>query len=784
MSMGLIARRIINCGIFFLAWAGSVRAGEGVRLEAPEYRVEGGVLETFGRGCIHYEGYKIEADRIRIDRKNGDMWMQGGVSISGGKYSLETPFLFYNTRLRKGFTGPIKGRYGVSGRPAILDERSGSQETFGPFFMRARSAELGVNELGRFRILLEAPSFTDCDRIPPLHDLRASSAVLSSGEKMELWNLRPRILGFPYGYLPYTLKDLQYDWPWTSWEFGRNAEWGFFGSVRTHLLPGTLNKRSVVGLEERQERGYALKQDWNHASGPVSSTLRAHYFSEKWHSLGADYPVIVEDRVRTDLHHRRRLNDDLTARIEHHYLTPRESFCWSDGTSRVLSPNRFASPLPPGAVQERQSLLQDYYNEEFKTGRTLEDSLSVEYHKGRSFAVLSSDRRSDTELPVSPMREIEFKGRELPAPILDSEFLYSNDYGLGRMGAHFSEDLSSDDRTLLFGRTDLEDFLGWRMNYRQIVERHFRLGEICTLTPYVGSSHVMYENALNTPGIAAWNVRYEDLDEWHQNHRFLTGYLISNTVTGYFSPGPRRLKHVVTPSIQTDFISPSSFTREYIPARVDQLDEALNPRLKITYRLDNQVYTRRDMGSPRLLFSSVAQYIFLGRYTDNVASYGPFFYGGENVEFTNVLYPTSVFKLSSEIRFNTFHNQVFQHRDGFQIGRDKLFFAWYFLHIHNPVSPEASLDRHDLSFNWTMPSKTELGIGLSYDPDPPEPEPQRLGLYKHGFKTMNLSVVQPYYSLRGELQFLYDVESSGTTLLLRFGPRILGRNMPAYRMAF
>ncbi|MBF0244878.1 MAG: hypothetical protein HQL31_06350, partial [Planctomycetes bacterium] len=440
--------------------------GGRIRLEAPGASVIGGKMQVLGRGTVGFDGMVVSADNITMDSETGLLVMVGNLVFDEGDRHFTATRAEYRLSSRSGRIKGIQGE--VRGRPIpsfIGGESEGLASMSRGYCISAEEAEISTNVFARPKLLLKGVGITDCDHIPPHHDLRASSATYSSAEKLELWNLRPRIGRVPYFYFPYAIRDLQYPWPWTRWEFGAQTDWGRYFFFNTHAFPTLLQRRSQIGIDYREFRGWSFRQDFQSTTAGSESRIGPHLFDERWESEHDEGSAIQQLRTRLDFFHRRELNADWKMTLEYHYLSPTKTYYWTNGSQSLLSENRFSIPPGlPGIFQERKGLLEEYYKEEFRTGRALERTLALDYARGRYFAHTTFAMPQDEEAITTNLKSFETTMRGLPQPLKkNSRLLHSFDLETGRMGSHYGRKLSPDDRLLLFGTSDVNDFSSWRV---------------------------------------------------------------------------------------------------------------------------------------------------------------------------------------------------------------------------------------------------------------------------------------------------------------------------------
>lgn len=694
-----------------------------------------------------------------------------------------TDFLTYNHKSRTGKTGAVRGELRKSESPSVLKTLNEEDDKIRrEFFFSARYAELKPNDFGKEEITLRSPSFSDCDRVPPHHDIAASTATFSSGEKVELWNIRPRMFRVPYFYFPYAVKDLQYDWPWTHWEFGSKADWGPFASFKTLAFPKWTEERSKIGFEFREKRGFAYNLDWKKINSKINSRLSGSLFDEEWMSNSDLGSPIHQRRTRLDLYHRQKISEKWQVTAEGHYFTPTKKYFWRRGRQSEITIDQHASPFGRGnGIQERKRLFQEYFEEEFRRGRKLENSLALDYYSSNSFITLSTLQPIDEEETISLKKNVELSGRTFPESILGSEFFYSNIFSAGHIGRHIGLELTDADRRFLFQRPDVFDFMYTRLYLEHKIERAFPLSHFLVVTPYIGERTITYENILIKEKASRnfWAIdKDRDTKDWFSEHRLTAGTVFSSVVTGYFKLKSREFRHQIRPSVSFDYFSPSGFRKNLIPVQVDELDTNVDNRLKTVYRIDNHIDMRDGKGNRRKIYTSSIQYRFLDKHEDNILNHDLDLRRGTNLEFNQSIYPLEHLRFSTELLVNTFHGQASMVRNAIFYEKKKMEYGWnqvYEKELRNGDNPRR---RHD--FTVRHPGEVyDVELNASWEEALDVEMPTSFA--RQGFRRLELLVGRRFHKMRGQVEIAYDLESSGATLIFRFGPEIFGKSNPNYR---
>ena len=139
-------------------------------------------------------------------------------------------------------------------------------------------------------------------------------------------------------------------------------------------------------------------------------------------------------------------------------------------------------------------------------------------------------------------------------------------------------------------------------------------------------------------------------------------------------------------------------------------------------------------------------------------------------------------RLSSDLRINTFYWETGQFRSGLHLQGKDYHFGWEHVRIRRILAPDTPLSRHDFNLGSRLDATRTLDMRVSWDENVRPGESR--GLYRHGFRQVEATFGQRiHHELRLELQYLFDVESGGTTLVIRFGPELLGKSQPSYRLS-
>ena len=754
-----------------------------IKLVLPDdgsFVIKKGILHTNGRGVLHYGEYTIQSDFIQMNRNNGNVHFFGNVSIEGENRIMKTLYVDYNTKTKKGFTGFLKGEVSQENNISAM-EKLGEVKKSRDYFFTAMNADLLVNESGEPKLLLINPTFSDCDSFPPHHDLTASTAEFSSKEGIKMWNIRPRMFRVPYFYFPFIYKDLKYDWPWTKWEIGSKSEWGRFLKVKTNALPKPLNEGVIVGYEYRELRGNAYTLDFKRSHHKYRSEINLHHIDEDWKTQNSEF-LFEEKRMRFDLKHDHKISENLNATIEHHVISAPKNHIWSHSGQHIVNKDRYASPLP-GATQIRDTLLQEYYEDEFKHGKRLENILALDYQGRQSFFSLSRVAQIDNLSTDRLIKEVSFKGFLLPAPILNTDFYYSNNFGFDSFHLGPNKDLSVNDRQLLFGKTDISKFYNQRVNFEQQLEYVINFGQFLTFTPSIGQRSVYYKKSLKEH-LGSRNFanvdEKTDIEEWQGSDSAILGALFSNTVKGYFGVGKHEVKHLIRPSIDIKYNSPSSFNSSRLVNSIDSLDTNINSRLKVIYRLGNEVLSKRKGKEPRMIYSSSLNFDTYLKREDRKRAFGQQLTSDGDVELTQQIYPFHSLRLSSDIKYNSFYKQIPVIRMGMGVNRKNLDFAYNYYYIKSILLNPDSVNRHDFTIKYDH-RQFDTRVIFSVEEDPFIQKSLRAGLYKRGVRNLDIVLGRLFHCIRGEVNFKYDIESAGSTLIFSIGPKILGDSLPKYR---
>jgi len=740
----------------------------------------GNVATIKNRSSVEYGDFKLTADQIQYDRSSQDIHLEGHVVVEGEGVVFNTTKIDYNFKLKLGQMGALSGQWTSKRNP--LPNRSEIfqvKEESKTFYLKAESAELKQNGFGKPSFILRKVRVTDCDEEKPHHDVSLSRVIYSSQDKIELSHLVLRIFGIPYFYWPYAVKDIYYDWPWTRWEFGKQADWGAYGKAQTHLLPESTNKNLKIGLDYRSRRGRALHLNFDKDSEVLSQNININLYDERWEDQNGS--LHFEDkRYQFDLKHDQKLDDHWSFRIDAHHQSPTESFLWDDGNRYIKSQNRYVAPVL-GAKQIREGVLEEYDELVYREGALQEQEIAVSYWEGSHYFELGSTFSSDGEQILQREKWLELNGRMIPSHLLGESLLYSNEYVLGKVGQRLGHVSSAADQQFVLGSVPIRDrFHNTRAFLDQTVELELVQSSYLQATPFIGSRSLYYERALkrNFEGQGFWQSSDAELENGVFSNRFKSGLELATRLDGRF--GADDFRHTMRPSIRLTYLSPTGFDMDQVLAPVDSIDVEKFGRYESVYSLDNEFYSKRN-GKMELFYLSGLQWRQILKAQDQTEIFGVDEREAQDLWLTQSFYPSQQWTWSLDSSMNTFSGQFPTLRAGLAYQKNG-FQAKYFWNKIKDFSLANSLlvHRHDVEVLYQA-KRDDFQARVSWDEEPQQNIVIKNSLYEHGFRRFELIWGHLFHCLRSEIEMNYDFEGGGTSLIFRFGPGLFNENLPRTR---
>lgn len=730
--------------------------------------------------------YLVTADEIQVHRETSMAKFFGSVVLVQDDMTVHGNALNLNMQSGEGEMTQLKGQLKLNTALAPGEQRTEHRK----MYFRSPIAKLSKNPFGKIRIDLKCARLTDCDQRHPHHEFRASTAVISSDEKMELYNFNTRLLGFPSFYFPYIIKDFQYDWPWTAWEFGQKRKWGRF--ARFQIVPWRKKgwvDASRFGLDYRERRGYAYHHSLNlHKRDSYNFQLNSSLFDEEWKNDGDT--EIEQKLYRIDALNHWKVDDNWTFDLEWHKITSRNKGYWDGTTGSTVSENLY-SPPSPGGVQRRNSLLEEYFEDEYLHGKPLENYAVLNWTQGGTsvdFAARTpvfEDGETGTEL-----RSAEVVSRSVPTRFTSSDFFFSQESGFGERLYHYPEDISDDDRVLLFGSTEVSDFrmLGGSSEFK--VSRPARFFGWMDLTPYAGFRVEYYEKIFKSSD-ASLQLGLLDKDHFQGDYteaRALGGLSASALITGYFSAAGRDFKHLIQPSIKLDSVSGARKDRDLFPMEMNYSKIFKPYRLVTEYSIENTLYIKSPNRKPRLLYSGIFSLTDIARSPDEKAEYGENHENGGDINFNQNLFPIKHLRISSDWVFSSHHNQTYHLLSGIHYETPDFGFHYNNTYQNDLVGQNGAgfIRRHDIALRGGG-NGTRLEAQVSFDNYYRASEREAVfrgsdDLFEnYNIRNCRFFLSWPVHCLRAGVEYKYDFESVNSTLIFRFGPDIFGEFQPMYR---
>lgn len=717
---------------------------------------------------------------MEFNRKNGNVKLVGEVVIKGRGVKMETLFIEGNIKKRYGSTGSFMGSYHgrVAEELAEDDKRSFEQDLIArPIFLKAGHAELKENEKGEPELLLYDVRMTDCDHDPPHHDFLISKVRISVDHRLEAQNLVPRLFGVPYFYWPWLGRDISRDWPWTRWSFGSSSDWGPWTKLESRPLGGRSKEKFKLTLGALTRRGAPVQADWEEVHDKGRRALTFFGIAERWEH--EEYPdIIEEDRLGFDWVERLDLPHDLELAFDFHYQKERQESLWVGGGNVLVSEDLHANPLNvlSNDPSERDSLLQEYFEERFETGRHPEHRLSIKRESERHFLKLSAYHSADREALLQHYRPLSLKGGVLPSELGSSALAASMDYDLGWQGLKRGPAVTDADVVSLLGPTSSERAQTWRAWLRPRLETRVLEDSPFKVRPYLGWESLGYGEVLKSgnatlPFYKARKGLETESNVW--SHRLQGGVVLGTTL---YSPYGGGWTNRLRPSLKVEAQSASSFDVDRVWVPVDQLDYQAHPRLALRWAIGSDWWTegKASRVDQRL------EVLHLPRREDRETLFDADLRGGSDIQFDQTYRPHNQLKVFNQVKFNSFVSRIELLKAGLQLKRWNHDLRYSFSRVEDLRGIFSPTNRHDLDWAWSGKDQWTR-IGLSWDGED-DSRPSFGGrLYDMGFRRLNFEMRRRIHCMRVGLALEYDFEDSGATAVFQFGPDFLGDFLPGHR---
>lgn len=770
-SIAMVGWLIILHGL----WAGPGLGHGSVEMDFPTLRRSGNLIDTMGRGTLRHGPFTLEADNVSIDGDTLLARLQGNVHLWGLGLELQTDGISYHLKKRSGTTGFVRGSLKPSGNVAeARDENEpGLEDRFmgRVAYFQADSIELGLSPEGKPEVVLRDVRLTDCDAHRPHHDIRAAKLRVSIDHRMEAQHIRPSLFGVPYFYMPYLGRDLGRDWPWTRWTLGSKSNWGRYFTFQG-LVQEDDNDHWTVGLAARRLRGEAASIQWQRREKGEQRDVAFHAFREHWR-LDRHEEAHGSNRARLDWVERRDINSKLKFSLDLHWLSPLERGYWTQGARGRFTDTLYEPPFAgTGVRQRRESLMQDYFEEEFEKGRRLRNRLALDYHHRHHRWRLSSYLPLDREASLSFQRTLGIQGRGLPKELFDSLIFHRYRFDVSHQGQVLGEDLDDADRRALLGNVERDRFTTWRAYSNQRLERPMALGPFVHARPYLGvDSHG--SGKVLKPGVVEdlfSSYGHDDIGGQAWAHRLQAGFNLGARLRAH-SAG---ILHRMSPSLSVEYNAPSSFETNRVVAPVDDIDTTLHPRWLVRGVWAGEAVKGRHLFSHRL------EALAFPREEDRELWLGADRRGGSDFRAELSTFPFKGWKVFTDLRYNSLVRRLPFIKSGWEVDLDRHAWSYGFTVRKSLRSLTVSSHRHDFSYRFRG-EVDDLELKVSWDGEDEETGFKSDDFYDRGFRRFEAVWGRLFHCLRAELALDYEFEDSGATVLFRFGPDLLRDSLPGLR---
>lgn len=780
-------------GSELLAAEENVASPKRLRFDFSDLRATEDSIQAHKRGVFHFGPWSMEADMMTFSKSTKVLKLFGNVLVRGRGLHFKTVFVELNVKEKRGFTGSLEGlwhadrntEFNMESEPVQHhhhDDEASSHRSidFGArsYHLKAHHAVLSPSAEDHVEIVLRNVSLSDCDAHRPHYDFYIGKMRWSQDRRVEVQHVLPRLFRVPYFYWPYAGRDISRDWPWTRWQAGSEKDWGRFVSFETLLMPEKTAEDLRLKTVYRENRGSAIGFHWDRQKGLDSQKADLTLMKEKWKEEGVS---LDENRWRLDIEQRKQLDEDWKMSLDVHAQNRRKTAVWSGNGRKTLSTNFFAAPAAIGgavSTQDRESYVQEYDETHWENGRLDENEWLLEYQRQGRYFKLGSLYPSDGQDLLGRTKLAEMRYREFDIPMARASKLNMNvDLGLMWGGQRMGWDLDESDLRTLSGNLSQTRFETWRGDALLEVEKSVHVGAI-KLRPWMGYRMLSYGEAWASPQeqlsfYDVYGAQAIDKDVW--SHRWVGGLDLDTVFTGLWRQG--RTLHQWRPSLKMNVNGPSSWSQERVVVEVDEIDLERRPSFELIWGMEQEWMARESSTQQRLLYTQSLFYRQLFSDEDEVLLFGRDRKAGADVRFHHALYPSRHWSLYSEVQMNSIHRQVPWIKSGFSVNKEGHEISYHYNYRKDLRVPSDVINRHDVEYAF-FSRWDEFSLRLSWEGEKANSVLKDDDFYRRGFRSFEMIWAHIFHCLRTEVEFEYDFEDSGASLIFRFGPQLFKESLP------
>jgi len=380
---------------------------------------------------------------------------------------------------------------------------------------------------------------TSCDRDTPHYKITTRKVIVHPDGKVIAKDVLFKVGNMPVAYLPRYNYSIKTDWPTLNITPGKKKKWGVF-ALSTYRYEVDESNKFTLRLDERQYWGLGEGFDYRYSFKNYGAGIFKTYYTYQRDRDRHELLRGEEERYRVQLRHRIDMTERTSAILEFHKLSDSE-------------------------------FTKDYfYREEYNKDPSPESYfyfLDKESEYALSF--LARKRVNRFQSVVERLPEIHFDLKD--QRILGSPLYFKTDTTFTNLTSKTSN--SSTDSDVV------------RFDIYNKLSSPLRLLDFLSISPFVGMRDTFYSKDINGDENEFRSAFYTGID---LSTKFTRVYDASGSFLGVEF---NRLKHIITPSIQYQYIHEPSTT----PGNLQQFDDIdnINRKSIFTFGLENSLKTKR-----------------------------------------------------------------------------------------------------------------------------------------------------------------------------------------------
>lgn len=398
--------------------------------------------------------------------------------------------------------------------------------------MYVQAEELRAHDQDTFE-LIDAQITPDSFARPHWH-FRAPAALLRRDEKIESYNNTVVIGRMPVFYVPYLIRDLQYDWPWMRFQAGYSSDLGVFARTQwawdLRSNPGSYIKMDRVifdaDLFARRGMGIGIENTYKVGDWESLGKLKIYgvyeFLTSRNHdrdrAFGDNETKIYQDLVDA-------LDNPIPFRPDYY----RRDFRWAVDWEHYQQLNDLWDVRAEAHLYHDRDYLREYDPVRYWNEKEPENSIALRRLDKQWELEFVAQSRLSNKWIAGPEYYPEIRATAPSWQIGDLPLFFKDDFRLGFVNYAFDEDRvryargRNDGLFALDPATGLSDSRLWKSDHYGAYFRAFnearleaplQLGGLATLKPWAGLRTAYYEDTLGR-GVGPTALSGYDLDMYN-----------------------------------------------------------------------------------------------------------------------------------------------------------------------------------------------------------------------------------------------------------------------------